>query len=123
MKIVYSFFLNRYETIRNLSVQIKEVSYNKSIKGLVASFLVGLFWSLMPIVGWSEYSLEGAMISCSVEWYNQTPSVLSYNIAIAIFVFFIPIFLLIYTNTKMFCIVSNIAECILTMIYSFLFIR
>ena len=71
-----------------------------AVKAIVLAFLIGLFWSTMPLLGWSEYSLEGAMISCSIEWNKQTPSVLSYNISISIFVYFIPLFLLIYTNLK-----------------------
>jgi hypothetical protein len=66
---------------------------------------MGLFWSVAPLFGWSEYSLEGAMISCSVEWNKKTASVMSYNITIAIFVFLVPMLVFIITNIQTFCIV------------------
>jgi hypothetical protein len=67
----------------------------------------------MPLIGWSEYSLEGAMISCSIEWNKQTPSVLSYNISISIFVYFIPLFILVYTNLKIISAVNFFIKIIL----------
>ena len=67
---------------------------------------MGLVWSLAPLLGWSEYSLEGALISCSVEWNKRTVSVMSYNITIAVFVFVVPMLVFIITNIQTFCIVS-----------------
>ena len=32
---------------------------------------MGIFWAIIPLFGWSEYSLEGALISCSVEWNKK----------------------------------------------------
>ena len=60
----------------------------------------------MPFFGWSEYSLEGVMISCSVEWNKKTLSVMSYNITITVFVYLLPLATLIYTNTTIVTTVS-----------------
>jgi hypothetical protein len=60
----------------------------------------------MPLFGWSEYSLEGAMISCSIEWNKRTPSVISYNVFIAIFVFLFSLLMFIFTNGRILMIVS-----------------
>ena len=68
---------------------------------ILISFIIGIFWALAPIFGWSEYSLEGALISCSVEWNKRTTSVMSYNISIAIFVYLFPLMSIIMTNGKM----------------------
>ena len=86
---------------------------------------MGLFWACLPFFGWSEYSLEGALISCSVEWNKRTVSVISYNICITIFVFFIPVILLISTNTKILLIVriSKVyALNLLDFIYTYVFV-
>jgi len=50
----------------------------------------------MPLVGWSHCALEGGMTSCSVTWNEQSTNVISYNIAIFIFVYIIPIVLILY---------------------------
>lgn len=67
--------------------------------------LLGLFWSLMPLIGWSHYSLEDNYVGCAVEWKERTPSVISYNICIFIFVFIIPFSIIIFTNIKSILIV------------------
>ena len=47
------------------------------------------------LVGWTHYSLEPAHTSCSVEWSSRslsaTTSYTSYDMAIFVFVFFIPL--------------------------------
>jgi hypothetical protein len=68
---------------------------------ILISVVIGLFWALGPLFGWSEYSLEGAMISCSVEWNKRTLLVMSYNTSIAVFVYFFPLISIILTNGKM----------------------
>jgi hypothetical protein len=85
------------------------ISYPMSIKKITnrvlalvigVCMLLGLFWSILPIFGWSRYSLEGAGTSCSVEWYDRSWNVISYNIAMFVFVFFVPLFVIIGLNTK-----------------------
>ena len=62
----------------------------------------GIFWAVVPFLGWSGYAFEGAMITCSVEWNKRTPSVISYNIFMFIFVYMTPLIFIIYTNFKMY---------------------
>ena len=95
----------RYKTI-NKDFERKINNYKKSIFLIIISIFIGLFWALGPLFGWSEYSLEGAMITCSVEWNKRTTPIMSYNISILIFVFFLPISVLIYTNLMIIQIVS-----------------
>jgi c-opsin len=64
-------------------------------------FSMGLFWSSMPLVGWSYYSLEGAKTSCSVEWNERSWNVTSYNATIFICVFLIPLVCIVATNLKL----------------------
>lgn len=68
--------------------------------------LIGIFWAIMPIFGWSQYKHEGLMISCSVEWKKKTPTVISYNICIILFVYIIPLVAFIYSNSKIIIAVS-----------------
>ena len=88
-------------------LKIKELSKSKICLSILIALLSGLFWAIMPFFGWSEYSLEGVMIWCNVEWQKRSLSVASYNVAKTIFVFALPLFLFIFTNFKIFKIVSK----------------
>ena len=61
----------------------------------------GLFWSSLPLAGWSYYSLEPSKTMCSVEWSTRSPSVTSYNVAMLLFVYIVPLCVIIVFNTKM----------------------
>ena len=63
--------------------------------------LLALFWSTLPLLGWSHYSMEMSRTSCSVEWADRSLGVTSYNITIFVFVFFIPFVTILYFNVKL----------------------
>ena len=52
----------------NKPISNQTYRYIFSIVAVIVSCVLGFFWAIVPLFGWSEYSLEGAMISCSVEW-------------------------------------------------------
>jgi c-opsin len=60
----------------------------------------------MPLFGWSHYSLEGAHISCSIEWKSKDKDTVSYNVTALILFFFIPCIILLASNIKLFLIVG-----------------
>ena len=95
----------RYKTVNDPLSTITH-SKTKSFVAIGLSLACGAFWSFLPLLGWSHYSLEGALISCSVEWNEKSVSVLSYNIAITIFVFVVPLIVFIFTSARVFYIVS-----------------
>ncbi len=86
------FYLFRYFAVKNSN------SLMKTKVLILISFILSLIWPSAPLFGWSYYSLEGGLTSCSVEWSDKTPSVVSYNITILITVFFIPIIIIATTN-------------------------
>jgi hypothetical protein len=72
-------------------------------RGCIAiSLLIALFWSIVPLFGWSSYTLEGALISCAITWQDKSPNVVTYNVFIFIFVFFLPICIMITCNLKLY---------------------
>ena len=83
------------------------IQRHREMISTIFSILFAFFFAIMPAFGWSEYSLEGIMISCSVEWDEKKASVVSYNITIFVFVFVLPISLIIYTNVKLISYVSS----------------
>jgi hypothetical protein len=82
-------------------MSIKKLTHRVLALVIGVCMLLGLFWSILPIFGWSRYSLEGAGTSCSVEYNERSLNVISYNVAMFVFVFFVPLFVIIGLNTKL----------------------
>ena len=78
--------------------EMRTIGYKMNIIGIVLSVALGLFWSVVPMFGWSYYSLEGALTSCSVEWEDRSFNVVSYNVSIFIGTYFIPLIVIIITG-------------------------
>ena len=68
---------------------------------VLACGMFALFWALMPLVGWSHYSMEASRTTCSVEWAERSVSVTSYNMAIFFFVFLLPVSVIVVVNFKL----------------------
>ena len=64
-------------------------------------------WAGLPLIGWSYYLPEGLKVSCSIEWENHSANVLSYNITIMVFAFFIPVIIMSFTNIETLKLVSS----------------
>ena len=73
-----------------------------------------------PILGWSYYSLESGLVSCSVEYNEKSLNVISYNIGMFIFVFILPFGITTYTNIKSFLIVIIIILNVLLILFIYL---
>ena len=84
----------------------KSISNIVLINSVIISLVLSLFWSAVPIFGWSYYSLEDGIVSCSVEYNEKSLNVISYNIGMFIFVFILPFGITIYTNIKSIFIVK-----------------
>lgn len=54
-------------------------------------WLGGFLWAGLPLVGWNEYTLEGARISCSVVWETTNLNYSSYIWAIFFFCLVLPL--------------------------------
>ena len=78
---------------------------------IIVGFCVlnGVVWASLPLFGWSRYSLEGALTSCSVEWKERSLNVVSYNVTIFLLVYFIPVVCTIITSIKLTIIVVSIS--------------
>lgn len=75
-------------------------------KLIVICLFLSIFWSTVPIFGWSYYSLEDGLVSCSVEYNEKSLNVISYNISMFIFVFIIPLGIIIATNVgSLLCVI------------------
>ena len=97
--------IDRYYALKfNLEA---EKTYTNFLYGTIASIVLGLVCSVPPLTGWSFYSLEKGLTSCSVEWNLRNWNVSSYNIFLITISFFVPIGLIIMYNVKLLQIVRD----------------
>ena len=97
IKKIYIF--KRYYAI-NKPLYTQRLTANKKIVSIVVCLLLGLIWPVLPLFGWSYYTLEGGLTSCTVEWSERSFNVISYNVVIWVGGFFVPLIIIVYTNSK-----------------------
>lgn len=84
-------------------------SMNKKVNYIVIalSMLGGMIWATLPLVGWSHYTLEGALTSCAVEWRIRSTNTTSFAISIFTLVYLFPLTTILFTNLKLLFMVSS----------------
>jgi c-opsin len=95
----------RYYVLKK-PLNMNKITNKKVVTAIVISVIFSLFWTLMPLLGWSKYTLEDGLTGCSIEWKPTDLNVISYNISMFIFVFFLPFGLIFTTNFKSYLFVS-----------------
>ena len=102
----------------NLSI----LRFKYKLLTIFVCLMLGLLWAVLPLFGWSHYTLESGLTSCTVEWSERTLNVVSYNVTIWLAGFIAPLIIILYTNYKLIVIVriSIIKSCKLgCLIYNF----
>ncbi len=87
-------------------LNIRKISFNVAYSIIIFCCLNGLFWAVMPLLGWSYYTFEGGLVSCAVEFKGNSWNVRSFIIAIFIFVYLIPFGTITFANIFLFIIVK-----------------
>ncbi|CAF1192894.1 unnamed protein product [Adineta ricciae] len=77
----------------------KDVTTRKCVIISVVAIFIAFIWTILPLVGWNEYTMEGARTSCCINWYDRRLSYVSYLFFLFIVVYLIPLIILITTNT------------------------
>ncbi|KAM3862866.1 LOW QUALITY PROTEIN: melanopsin-A [Diretmus argenteus] len=88
--------VDRYFVITRPLTSIGVLSRKRALLILMAAWAYSLGWSLPPFFGWSAYVPEGLMTSCTWDYMTFTPSVRAYTMLLFTFVFFMPLFIIIY---------------------------
>ncbi|CAF1132630.1 unnamed protein product [Adineta steineri] len=86
-----------YIIIRPLNAN--KVTLEKCIIASCGVVLISFLWTMMPLMGWNEYTMDLGRTSCCINWYDNRPVYLSFTIVIFIFIYCIPLIILIVTNT------------------------
>uniref|UniRef100_A0A9J8CS88 Opsin 4b n=2 Tax=Cyprinus carpio TaxID=7962 RepID=A0A9J8CS88_CYPCA len=88
--------VDRYFVITRPLASIGVMSRKRALLILSAAWAYSMGWSLPPFFGWSAYVPEGLLTSCSWDYMTFSPSVRAYTMLLFTFVFFIPLFVIIY---------------------------
>ncbi|XP_041935429.1 opsin 4b [Alosa sapidissima] len=99
--------VDRYFVITRPLASIGKMSRKRSLLILAAAWIYSMLWSLPPFFGWSAYVPEGLMTSCSWDYTTFTPSVRAYTMLLFTFVFFIPLFIIMYCYFFIFRAIRN----------------
>ncbi|XP_014472268.1 PREDICTED: rhodopsin [Dinoponera quadriceps] len=87
---------DRYNVIvKGLSA--KPMSVNGALLRIFALWFFALAWTLAPLFGWNRYVPEGNMTACGTDYLNKDMLSRSYILIYSIFVYFLPLFLIIYS--------------------------
>nr|AGB67492.1 c-like opsin [Tripedalia cystophora]QBS47879.1 lens eye opsin [Tripedalia cystophora] len=64
--------------------------------GLVIFFcwFYASFWAVLPLVGWSNYDVEGDGMRCSINWADDSPKSYSYRVCLFVFLYLIPVLIM-----------------------------
>jgi c-opsin len=95
----------RYYVLKKPS-NMRKITNKRVAIAILVSIIFSLFWTTMPLLGWSKYTLEDGLTGCSIEWKQRNLNSISYNISMFIFVFFLPFGLIFTTNFKSYLFVS-----------------
>ena len=96
--------IERYYVIYK-PMSIKKITFKFKIMSIVVCLLLGLLWPVLPLFGWSHYTLEGGLTSCAVEWAERSFNVVSYNVTIWVGGFVLPLLVISFTSFKLICFV------------------
>ncbi|XP_053709600.1 melanopsin-A-like isoform X2 [Synchiropus splendidus] len=99
--------VDRYVVITRPLASLGAMSRKKALSIVAAAWVYSMGWSLPPFFGWSAYVPEGLMTSCSWDYMTFTPSVRSYTMLLFIFVFFIPLAIIIFCYCCIFRAIRN----------------
>jgi hypothetical protein len=103
--IMVAISVERYYTVSNVR-SLTNLNSGRTLKMLAVCCFLGFLWPTFPLMGWSNYVLEDGLTSCSVNWSAQSNNVRSYNAAIFIFVYIVPITVITICSVRSILLVS-----------------
>lgn len=80
---------------------IENKTLKDKLRWITICLILAVIWPIFPLFGWSHYTLEGSLTSCTVEWTERSANVISYNFIMFICVFIIPFSAIGFTNLKL----------------------
>ncbi|XP_029970415.1 teleost multiple tissue opsin 3a [Salarias fasciatus] len=90
--------------------QVDSSDFRKAWLCVGGSWLYSLFWTLPPLLGWSNYGPEGPGTTCSVQWHLRSPSSVSYVLCLFIFCLLLPLVLMVYSYGRILVVIKRVGK-------------
>ncbi|XP_072261803.1 visual pigment-like receptor peropsin [Pyxicephalus adspersus] len=87
--------IDRYLTICRPDIGRKITSYHYAAM-IIAAWINAVFWSVMPIVGWSSYAPDPTGATCTINWRKNDVSFVSYTMTVVAVNFVLPLMVMFY---------------------------
>nr|QWV42645.1 long wavelength sensitive opsin b [Anthocomus equestris] len=88
--------LDRYNVIvKGLSA--KPLTKKGALLEILIIWLFSVIWTIAPMFGWNRYVPEGNMTACGTDYLNKEWLSRSYILVYSVFVYFAPLFTIIYS--------------------------
>ncbi|CAL8292003.1 unnamed protein product [Gadus morhua 'NCC'] len=85
---------------RYLSICRPDIGQKMTVRSytllILAAWLNAVFWSSMPIVGWSGYAPDPTGATCTINWRQNDASFVSYTMAVIAVNFVVPLGVMFY---------------------------
>lgn len=75
----------------------KPLTINGAILRILGIWIFSLGWTIAPMFGWNRYVPEGNMTACGTDYFSRDILSVSYLILYGLWVYFCPLFLIIYS--------------------------
>ena len=100
----------RYNFINQSFGSTRTMARGKAAFVSLAMWLLALAWGVTPLIGWSNYELEGIGTSCSVNWRSQDPRNFSFIICLIVLAFIIPVCMIVIFHYKAFRSILRVTQ-------------
>lgn len=101
----FSIYLMTSISVERYLLIFHGLKHKYSRRMILVSFFMGVLWPILPLLGWSRYSLTPT--SCEIDYRRRTLSSISYNIALFTSSFFLPLGIMSFTTTAFLLKVSK----------------
>ncbi|XP_015609841.1 rhodopsin isoform X2 [Cephus cinctus] len=75
----------------------KPLTINGALLRILGIWLFAVIWTVAPMIGWNRYVPEGNMTACGTDYLNKDWFSRSYILVYSVFVYYMPLFLIIYS--------------------------
>uniref|UniRef100_M3YAY1 Retinal pigment epithelium-derived rhodopsin homolog n=2 Tax=Mustela putorius furo TaxID=9669 RepID=M3YAY1_MUSPF len=87
--------IDRYLTICSPDTG-RRMTTNTYIGMILGAWLNGLFWALMPIIGWASYAPDPTGATCTINWRKNDASFVSFTMTVIAVNFIVPLMVMFY---------------------------
>ncbi|KAK9503594.1 hypothetical protein O3M35_010122 [Rhynocoris fuscipes] len=88
--------LDRYNVIVK-GIAAKPMTIKTALLRILFIWAFALLWTILPMVGWNRYVPEGNMTACGTDYLTKDWFHRSYILVYSFFVYFLPLFVIIYS--------------------------